>query len=215
MSLLTVDCNVKFHDAHDADGSVHFTYEDIPIELRCSYLADVVDKISMKSVNFHANDDHTICNLHNLYEYWLGGQFNAEMRCELQSTEDAIVHDRRIKYELKNEALKLTAPTDVIMQIIIDAGIIDVRALKQKYPVDWDEFAMNHAQASTSGNNQVFKIYEKSFEIFPIMNQMRGMRGGRKNDRRIRRIRRIIRSRRKAKRSAKSMKRSRVHKHRQ
>lgn len=211
MSLLTVDCNVKF-DAHE-DGSVHFTYEDIPIELRFSYLADVVDKISMKSVNFHVNDDHTICNLHNLYEYWLGGgQFNAEMRCELQSTEDAGVHDRRIKHELKNEALKLTAPTGVIMTIIIDAGIIDVGALSQKYPVDWDEFARNYTPASTSGNNQVFKIYEKSFEIFPIMNQMRGMRGGRKNDRRIRRIRRIIRSRRKAKRSSKSMKRSRVHK---
>jgi hypothetical protein len=211
MSLLTVDCNVKF-DAHE-DGSVHFTYEDIPIELSFSYLADVVDKISMKSVNFHVNDDHTICNLHNLYEYWLGGgQFKAEMRCELQSTEDAGVHDRRIKRELKNEALKLTAPTGVIMTIIIDAGIIDVVALRQKYPVDWDEFARNYAQASTSGNNQVFKIYEKSFEIFPIMNQMRGMRGGRKNDRRIRRIRRIIRSRRKAKRSSKSMKRSRVHK---
>jgi hypothetical protein len=163
----------------------------------------------MKLVNFHVNDDHTICNLYNLYQYWnIGGQFNAEMRWELDSTEDSDDHTIRIKSELNNEGLQLTAPTDVIMKIISEAGMIDTSALAQKYPVDWNEYVMNE-EDSTSSNNQVFKIYAKSVEIFPIMNQMRGMRGGRKNDRRSRRIRRLIRSRRKAKRvkRAKSMKR--------
>ena len=208
MSLLTVRCNVTFQNANK--GIVHFTYEDIPIELSFHELVNVFDKDSMKLVNFHVNDDHTICNLYNLYEYWyIGGQFNAEMTRELGSTEDPVVHTRRIKSELNNEGLQLTAPTKVIMKIIIEAGMIDASALSQKYPVDWTEYVRNYAQASTSGNNQVFRIYAKSLEIFPIMNQMRGMRGGRKNDRRSRRIRRLIRSRRKAKRvkRAKSMKR--------
>lgn len=209
MSLLTtVRCNVTFPTTND--GIVHFTYEDIPIELYFHELADVVDKDSMKLVKFHVNDDHTICNLYNLYEYWyIGGQFNAEMTWELGSTEDTVDHTRRIKSELNNEGLQLTAPTDVVKKIIIEAGMIDTIALSQKYPVDWTEYVMNYEQASTSGNNQVFRIYAKSLEIFPIMNQMRGMRGGRKNDRRSRRIRRLIRSRRKAKRvkRAKSMKR--------
>ena len=92
------------------------------------------------------------------------------------------------------------------MKIISEAGSVDVINLNIKYPNDWNEYAMNYETASSSGSNEVYKIYAKAYEIFP---RMQGMQGGRNNVRRGRRIRRLIRSRRKAKRvkRTKSMKR--------
>jgi hypothetical protein len=98
------------------------------------------------------------------------------------------------KLELAADLKMTTENRFTLLKIIEDYGGIDNVALKQNYPDDWDEFSTNYANASTSGINEVFKIYEKSRDVFPMM-----MKAG-KN------------SRRKAKRSAKSMKRSRVHK---
>ena len=133
-----------------------------------------------------------------------GGRFDVGMTFESgqcrQYTMDSSELISRIKSELNNADLKLTAPLDVIMKIINEAGSIDVSNLPIKYPKDWTEFVMNYETVSTSGSNEVYKIYEKARERFPRM--MRG-RGGGNNGRRSRR------SRRKAKRvkRTKSMKR--------
>ena len=133
----------------------------------------------------------------------IGGMFNLGMTLESgRPTMDSSELTTRIKSDLNNANLKLTAPPDVIVKIIDEAGSVDLGNLSINYPTDWNEFVMNYDTASSSGSNEVYKIYEKARQMFPRM--MRG-RGGGKNGRRSRRIR----SRRKAKRvkRTKSMKR--------
>lgn len=104
----------------------------------------------------------------------------------------------KAKLELAN--LKMTTDRVTLVTIVEEHGMIDDEALQQEYPDDWEKFTRNYSQASTSGNNQVFTIYEKARYEFPGI--MVPRMGGKNSRRR----------RRKAKRSAKSMKRSRVHK---
>ena len=173
---ITVNCNVSWGD----NAAVHFTYADIPIVLHLKTMKSRVPPPLLQMVSFHVNDDSIICNLHEL---------------SLPKV------NLTVKSELNNADLKMTTKNGfTLLKIIDEHGMIDEGALQQKYPDDMVELITKYDNASSSGNNKAFKIYEKSREIFPRM--MRGGGGGNNG-------RRLIRSRRKAKRvkRTKSMKR--------
>jgi len=161
---------VNCHISWGDNPAVHFMYEDIPIVLHLKTMNSRVPPPLLQKVNF------IICNLYELSLPKIPPMAKLELAADLKMT---------------------TENRFTLLKIIEDYGMIDDDALKQKYPDDLIELFTNYENASSSGINEAFKIYEKSRHVFPRM-----MKAG-KN------------SRRKAKRSAKSMKRSRVHKHRQ
>lgn len=176
---ITVNCNVSWGD----NAAVHFTYADIPIVLYLKTMNSRVLPPLLQMVSFHVNDDSIICNLYEL---------------SLPKV------NLTVKSELNNADLKMTTKNGfTLLKLIDEYGMIDEGALQQKYPDDMVKLIMNYDNAYSSGNNEAFKIYEKSREIFPRM--MKGGGGGNNG----RRSRRLIRSRRKAKRvkRTKSMKR--------
>ena len=151
---ITVNCNVSWGD----NAAVHFTYADIPIVLHLKMMNSYVSPLLLQKVNFHVNDDHTICNLYKL---------------SLPEIPPMV------KSELAAADLKMTTKNGfTLLKIIDDYGMIDDAALKQ---ADLVELVSNYEKASSSGINEAFKIYEKSREIFPRM-----LKGG-KNSRRRRR----------------------------
>ncbi len=62
---VTVNCNIDFGQ-YAGEGAIHFTYEDIPIVLHLKTMNSCVSPLLLQKVNFHVNDDHTICNLYDL-----------------------------------------------------------------------------------------------------------------------------------------------------
>jgi hypothetical protein len=137
---LTVNCNISWGDK----PAVHFTYADIPIVLHLKTMNSYVSPLLLQKVNFHVNDDHTICNLY-----------------ELSLPEIPPM----VKSELAAADLKMTTKNGfTLLKIIDDEGMIDYDALKQKYPDDLVELFSNYEKASNSGINEAFKIYEKSRE---------------------------------------------------
>jgi hypothetical protein len=172
---ITVNCNVSWGD----NAAVHFTYADIPIVLYLETMNSHVPPPLLQMVSFHVNDNRIICNLYEL----------SLPKVNLM-----------VKSELNNADLKMTTKNGfTLLKLIDEHGMIDDGALQKKYPDDMVELFMNYDNASSSGNNEAFKIYEKSREIFTRM--MKG-RGGSRS-------RRLIRSRHKTKRvkRTKSMKR--------
>ena len=202
---ITVNCNVSWGD-NAGEGAIHFTHEDIPIVLYFSSLSDVGDPNSMKSVNLHVNDDRTICTLYDLYDYFRrDGWFNLEMTREHgQYREESRELNHRIKTELANAELKLTAPTEILMTIINEAGSMEMQIFRTKCPQDWQEYTQHYAAALRSETNQIVKCRVKMHAMFPIAGRIYAIegRGGSRS-------RRLIRSRRKANRvkRPKSMKR--------
>ena len=160
---------VNCHISWGDNPAVHFMYEDIPIVLDLETMNKRVPPPLLQKVNF------IICTLYELSLLKIPPMAKLELAADLKMT---------------------TENSFTLLTIIEDYGVIDDVALKQNYPDDWDEFSTNYENASSSGVNEVFKIYEKARDAFPRM------MGGKNSRRR----------RRKAKRSAKSMKRSRVHK---
>ena len=125
---LTVDCTVSF--AGDNDGSVRFKHECAPIVLHFTGLRSVVNRDSMNSVNLHANG-RIICTLNDLHDCLNPSKFG---------------DTSAIKTELQNADLKMTAPTDIFMKIITEAGMMDNHnhnhnhnhmRLMHEYPDDW------------------------------------------------------------------------------
>ena len=153
---ITVNCHISWGD----NPAVHFMYEDIPIVLHLKMMNSYVPAPLLQKVNFYVNDHHTICNLYELSLPKIPPMVKLELAADLKMT---------------------TKNGFTLLKIIDDEGMIDNDVLKQKYPADLVELFTNYANASSSGINEAFKIYEKSREIFP------GMLKGGKNSRRIRR----------------------------
>lgn len=175
---VTVNCNVEF-GAYEGEGAIHFTYEDIPIVLHFTSLLDVVNPNSMKSVNLHVNYDRTICTLYDLYDYHVRtGWFNLEMTREVgQYREERHELNRRIKAELANAELKLTAPPEILMTIINEAGSMEMQLFRTKCPHDWQEYTQNYAAALRSETNQIVKCRVKMHAMFPIAGRMYAIEG--------------------------------------
>ena len=145
---------VDCHISWGDNPAVHFMYEDIPIVLHLKTMNSRVPPPLLQKVNF------IICNLYELSLPKIPPMVKLELAADLKMT---------------------TKNGFTLLKIIDDEGMIDNDVLKQKYPADLVELFTNYANASSSGINEAFKIYEKSREIFP------GMLKGGKNSRRIRR----------------------------
>jgi hypothetical protein len=172
MDFITVNCTVSFNQPSD-DSNIKFTIEDIPfvIYFRELYEYSVVDE-ELKVLNFHVNDDRTICSVYDL-KFQFISRYGHE-------GEGIIDRAERIKRELANPDLKLTAPRDIFMKFIKDTDASVNRAeLQRLYP---DAFAqwMNDERPES---NPVGIILRKKDRMFPSSG------GRRKNGRRCRRTR--------------------------
>lgn len=190
---ITVNCHISWGD----DPAVHFMYEDIPIVLHFTSLLDVVNPNSMKSVNLHVNYDRTICTLYDLCDYHVRtGWFNLEMTREVgQYREERHELNRRIKAELANAELKLTAPTKILMTIINEAGSMEMQLFRTICPQDWQEYTQNYAAALRSETNQIVKCRVKMHAMFPIAGRIYAIegRGGSRSRRKAKRTKSVKR----------------------
>ena len=196
MDIITVNCTLSLNES--GLGAITFTFEDIPFVIysRDLYEDGVVDD-ELKKLKFHVNDDHTICSVYDLKIFDRTGRFAAITTEKYESSYD---RTERIKRELVNPDLKLSAPRDIFMKFIKDTDASLNRAeLQRLYP---DEFAqwMNGDRPESS---PVSIIYAKKDRMFPRSG------GRRKNGRRCRRTRQKT----KRVKRAKLMKRSRKANH--
>jgi hypothetical protein len=177
MDIITVNCTLSLNES--GLGAITFTFEDIPFVIysRDLYEDGVVDD-ELKKLKFHVNDDHTICSVYDLKIFdRIGGRF-AEITTE--KYEDSATRTERIKIELANPDLKLTAPRDIFMKFIKDTDAsINNAELKRLYPDEFAQWTNGEGQAS----NPVSIIYEKKDRMFPSSG------GRRKNGRHCRRTR--------------------------
>jgi len=173
-SFITVNCTVSQDIA--SLGTITFTFEYIPFVIysRDLYEYGVVDD-ELKVLNFHVNDDHTICSVYDLRSFDRTGRFAA-----ISQYEDSETRTERIKIELANPDLKLTAPRDIFMKFIKDTDAsINNAELKRLYPEEFAQWMNGEGQAS----NPVSIIYAKKDRMFPSSG------GRRKNGRHCRRTR--------------------------
>ena len=192
MEFITVNCTVSFRQDISSRGIITFTFEDIPFVIYSRKLHEygVVDD-ELKVLNFHVNDDHTICSVYDLKSFDRIGRF---------ASIDSETRTERIKIELANPDLKLTAPRDIFMKFIKDTDAsINNAELKRLYPEEFAQWMNGEEQAS----NPVSIIYEKKDRMFPRSG------GRKKNGRRCRRTRQKT----KRVKRAKLMKRSRKANH--
>lgn len=198
MDYITVGCKVSFKDI---DSTITFTYEGIPFVIYFRELDDVADDV-LKKLNFHVNDDHTICSVYNLRTYGRIGSFffSRELEAIQEDSDEREARTTRIKSELDNPDLKLTAPSNIFMKFIKDTDAsLDSDELQNLYPDEYEQWMTGDRQDS----NPVSRIYDKKEELFPSSG------GRRKNGRRCRRTRQKT----KRVKRAKLMKRSRKANH--
>lgn len=196
MEFITVNCTVSFGQDIASRGIITFTFEDIPFVISSRKLHEygVVDD-ELKVLNFHVNDDHTICSVYDLKSFDHIGRFAA-----ISQYEDSETCTERIKIELANPDLKLTAPRDIFMKFIKDTNAsINNAELKRLYP---EEFAQ-WMNGDSPESNTIGMIYGKKDRMFPRSG------GRKKNGRRCRRTRQKT----KRVKRAKLMKRSRKANH--
>jgi hypothetical protein len=192
MDIITVNCTLSLNES-----AITFTFEDIPFVISFRELHGDVDD-ELKKLKFHVNDDHTICSVYDLMIFDRAGKFAA---ITTEKYEDSETRTERIKIELVNQDLKLTAPRDIFMKFIKDTDASLNRAeLKRLYP---DEFAQ-WMDGDRPESNPVSIIYAKKNRMFPPRSG-----GRRKNGRRCRRTRQKT----KRVKRAKLMKRSRKANH--
>ena len=192
MEFITVNFTVSFRQDISSRVIITFTFEDIPFVIYSRKLHEygVVDD-ELKVLNFHVNDDHTICSVYDLKSFDRIGRF---------ASIDSETRTERIKIELANPDLKLTAPRDIFMKFIKDTDAsINNAELKRLYPEEFAQWMNGEEQAS----NPVSIIYEKKDRMFPRSG------GRKKNGRRCRRTRQKT----KRVKRAKLMKRSRKANH--
>ena len=195
MEFITVNCTVSFRQDIASRGIITFTFEDIPFVIysRKLYEYGVVDD-ELKKLKFHVNDDHTICSVYDLKSFDRIGRFPS-----ISQYEDSETRTERIKIELANPDLKLTAPRDIFMKFIKDTDAsINNAELKRLYPEEFAQW-MNGDRP----DDPVSIIYAKKNRMFPSSG------GRRKNGRHCRRTRQKT----KRVKRAKLMKRSRKANH--
>ena len=198
MDIITVNCTLSLNES--GLGAITFTFEDIPFVIYSHNLYEdgVVDD-ELKKLKFHVNDDHTICSVYDLkiFDRTRTGRFAAITTEKYESSCD---RTERIKRELVNPDLKLSAPRDIFMKFIKDTDASLNRAeLQRLYPVEFAQW-MNGDRPESS---PVSIIYAKKDRMFPRSG------GRRKNGRRCRRTRQKT----KRVKRAKLMKRSRKANH--
>jgi len=195
MEFITVNCTVSFRQDIASRGIITFTFEDIPFVIysRKLYEYGVVDD-ELKVLNFHVHDDYTICSVYDLKSFDRIGRFSS-----ISQYEDSETRTERIKIELANPDLKLTAPRDIFMKFIKDTDAsINNAELKRLYPEEFAQW-MNGDRP----DDPVSIIYAKKNRMFPSSG------GRRKNGRHCRRTRQKT----KRVKRAKLMKRSRKANH--
>jgi hypothetical protein len=187
-SFITVNCTVSQDIASRGTitftfdrGTITFTFEDIPFVIYSHKLYeyglvdhDLKADDELKVLNFHVNDDHTICSVYDLMRFARVGSFP-----QISEYEDSWTRTERIKRELANQDLKLTAPRDIFMKFIKVTASINKAELYRLYPEAYEQFSNGEGQAS----NPVSIIYEKKNRMFPSSG------GRRKNGRHCRRTR--------------------------
>jgi hypothetical protein len=181
-SFITVNCTVSQDIASRGTitftfdhGSITFTFEDIPFVIFSHKLFDhKLNDDELKVLNFHVNDDHTICSVYDLMRFASEGSFP-----QISEYEDRWTRTERIKRELANQDLKLTAPRDIFMKFIKVTALINRAELYSLYQNAYEEYSNGKGQAS----NPVRIIYEKKNMMFPSSG------GRRKNGRHCRRTR--------------------------
>ena len=176
MEFITVNCTVSFRQDIASLVTITFTFEDIPFVIysRQLYEYGVVDD-ELKKLKFHVNDDHTICSVYDLKIFDSTDRFAA-----ISQYEDSETRTERIKIELANPDLKLTAPRDIFMKFIKDTDAsINNAELQRLYP---EEFAQ-WMNGEENESNPVSIIYAKKDRMFPSSG------GRRKNGRHCRRTR--------------------------
>ena len=176
MEFITVNCTVSFRQDIASLVTITFTFEDIPFVIysRKLYEYGVVDD-ELKKLKFHVNDDHTICSVYDLKIFDSTDRFAA-----ISQYEDSETRTERIKIELANPDLKLTAPRDIFMKFIKDTDAsINNAELQRLYP---EEFAQ-WMNGEENESNPVSIIYAKKDRMFPSSG------GRRKNGRHCRRTR--------------------------
>ena len=177
MEFITVNCTLSLNES--GLGAITFTFEDIPFVIysRALYEYGVVDD-ELKVLNFHVNDDHNICSVYDLKRFdRRTGRFAA---ITTEKNEDSETRTERIKIELANPDLKLTAPRYIFMKFIKDTDAsINNAELYRLYP---EEFAQ-WMNGEENESNPVSIIYAKKDRMFPSSG------GRRKNGRHCRRTR--------------------------
>ena len=194
MDIITVNCTLSLNES--GLDAITFTFEDIPFVIYELYEDGVVND-ELKKLKFHVNDDHTICSVYDLKIFDRTGRFAAITTEKYESRWD---RTERIKRELVNPDLKLSAPRDIFMKFIKDTDAsLDRAELQRLYP---DEFAQ-WVNGDKPESSPVSIIYAKKDRMFPRSG------GRRKNGRRCRRTRQKT----KRVKRAKLMKRSRKANH--
>jgi hypothetical protein len=200
MDYITVGCKVSFDAEYISDNTITFTYEGIPFVVYFRRLYDELTDQELKELNFHVTENRTICSVYDLKDYYGRiGQFAILLAEGTQEDSDA--RTTRIKGELHNPDLKLTAPSNIFKKFIKHMAIINIDELKKLYPEDYESFWSDAGVVSES--NKVKIIHDKKEELFPSSG------GRRKNGRRCRRTRQKT----KRVKRAKLMKRSRKANH--
>jgi hypothetical protein len=194
MDIITVNCTLSLNES--GLGAIKFTFEDIPFVIYARALYAVVDD-ELEKIKVHVNDDHIICSVYDLKMFdRRRGRFEEITKEKYESSDD---RTERIKRELDDQYLKLSAPRNIFMKFIKDTNAsLNMAELQRLYP---DEYAQ-WINGDTS-ESPVSIIYEKKDRMFPSSG------GRRKNGRRCRRTRQKT----KRVKRAKLMKRSRKANH--
>lgn len=175
-SFITVNCKVSFTEYDTI--TIGFTFEDIPLVISSLGLSYYLDNNELKLLNFHVNDDSTICSVSDLKDWYnRNGMF---AMIEVEKYESSRQRTERIKRELANPELKLSAPRDIFMKFIIKTkALVNKAELYRLYPDAYKQYSDGEGNES----NPVSIIYEKKNRMFPSSG------GRRKNGRHCRRTR--------------------------
>lgn len=225
---ITLQCKISFNNAQYELSTIHFMYEDIPIEMQFDSLYNVNVVVNgdgdaiLRSANLYVNEDKSICSLFDIRSYAQYGIFPIpdshyeRISQDHPDYEDITSKTQRIIRELteasENNSLKLAVPFNNLKKIISRTdAYVDIQELRRLYPEDYNKY---YNQADRSDDNKISQIFHKLDQIFPgasVTRLFRGFRGGRRKN-----CRRSCHTRYKAKRvkHAKSKKRYRKSKKR-
>ena len=161
MDIITVKCTISLNES--GLDPITFTFEDIPfvIDSRDLYEDGVVDH-ELQELKVHVNDDHIICSVYDLKIFERTRRFEAIITEKYESSYD---RTERIKRELVNPDLKLSAPRNIFMKFIKDTDASINRAeLQRLYP---EAFMQYSSEGEIPESNPVSMIYEKKRMMFP------------------------------------------------
>ena len=163
MDIITVKCTLSLNES--GLDAITFTFEDIPFVIYSHDLyEDGVDDHELQELKVHVNDDHTICSVYDLkiFDRRRTGRFAAITTEKHESSYD---RTERIKRELVNPDLKLSAPRNIFMKFIKDTNASLNRAeLQRLYP---EAFMQYISEGEIPESNPVSMIYEKKRMMFP------------------------------------------------